>query len=201
MCDNSDALIPGLSNSGPSATILGQKFDATTNPVGAYLGTGDWKAFFNPGAEQLAHNVSLNGGGPNDPHQASNLRAQIAREQWADYKKRFQPLENNLLGIANNRQAYIDKNRTESVGLVDKAYAGAEDQIGRRMNSYGLQVTPEMHDRIARTLGINKSLSEVQAANMSDRLSKDQVQGIVGGGMFVGNRAVAGSQPQVTGGG
>ncbi len=152
--------------------------------------TGKGNNFLQGGLNPNAYlyNKYLKGSGPD--HTASNLRAKIAREQWEDYKTRFRPLEDKLLGLANNRNEFITKNREQAVGSVDSAYNQAPDQINRRLTSYGVQVTPEMQDRIGKTLGLQKSLSEVQASNMSDRLSKDQLQGIVGGGLFTGNRSI-----------
>lgn len=127
---------------------------------------------------------------PGDPTTASGMRARIAREQWADYKQRFQPIENTLLYDASNPKQYADKNRGLALDRVNKVYSQGVPQTERRLESYGLEITPEMQNRIAKRLNYDKGLSQVQAANMSDRLSKDQLQAVVGGGLFVGNRAV-----------
>lgn len=124
------------------------------------------------------------------PQVAAQLRARIAREQWEDYKTRFQPLENRLLGYANNREEYTNQAVSGSLNRVNQAYAGGQAQIERRLGSYGLAVTPEMQQRIAQRLGLQKSLSQVQASNVARREADSQLDTIVGGGLSTGARGI-----------
>ena len=126
--------------------------------------------------------------GPTDENEASNLRAAIAREQWEDYKQRFQPLENTLLGYANNRQGFVSGAKQESLNRVNSVYGLAQPQIERRLGSYGLQITPEIQNRIAKRLNYEKGLADVQAANTSTRLAQDQLTAIQGGGLLSSNK-------------
>lgn len=123
---------------------------------------------------------------------ASNIRAAIARSQWQDYKKRFQPLENILLGYANNRQGYIADAQKGALDRVNQAYSGGEAQIQRRMQSFGLQITPEMQQRISKRLGYQKGLAQVQASNMARREAEGQLDTIVGGGLSMASQATRG---------
>lgn len=191
MCDSND--VTGTLGLGPSLdnfkdAPLAQRI---FSPVGALTGNPISRSSWGQVGEKLGIKNSKSG-----PPHAASLRAQIAREQWADYKKRFQPIENVLLGYANNRQEFASKNKEQAVGRVESQYGRAQPQIERRLSSYGLQITPEMQQRIAKRLNYDKGLARVQAANVSNRLSKDQTQAIIGGGLFVGNRAVE-TQPRV----
>ena len=168
MCDN------------PEEVALGSTFSPEFAVHAAYGGQAE---------DDLRNMWGKITGGPSDKSTgASGLRAQIAREQWADYKKRFQPIENRLLGYAKDPKAFAEKNKGLALERVQGAYDRAGPQTERRLESYGLQITPEMQDRIAKRLNYDRGLSQVQASNMSDRLSKDQTQGIISGGLLVGNR-------------
>ena len=123
---------------------------------------------------------------------ASSIRAAIARSQWLDYKNRFQPLENILLGYANNRQGYINDATSGAVNRVNQAYAGAPAQMQRRIQSFGLQLTPEMQQRISNRLGHQKGLAQVQAHNMAKREAEGQLDSIVGGGLSMASQATRG---------
>ena len=186
MCDT-----PGSSDLSPDFGLLPGNSDSTDMDLGAALLGGGLNpmAVLVSGSEygpSALKDKIFGGGGPEN--EASTLRAQIAREQWADYKKRFQPLENILIGYANDPKGFRDKNRGLAVDRVNNAYGRGQAQIERRLSANGLQVTPEMQDRIAKKLNYDRALSTVQASNVSDRLSSDQLQGIVSGGLLVGNR-------------
>ena len=159
-------------------------------------------AAFSVPDEYLPFGDKMLGGRGSGPPEASTLRAQIAREQWQDYKTRFQPIENVLLGYANNPEEFKDKNREAALGRVGDVYNRAPDQIERRMESYGLQVGAPERQRIQQKTDYQRGLATVQAANQSERLSADQLKGIIGGGLFVGNRqATTNQRPQVGYGG
>lgn len=121
---------------------------------------------------------------------ASNLRAKIAREQWEDYKARFQPLENKLIGYARNPEAFATANREQAVGRVNQAFGLLPAQAERRLGSYGLTMTPEQQTDFKRKAGLQQSLGQVQASNLSDRLSEDQIRGIVSGSTLVNSRGL-----------
>lgn len=179
-------------------------FDPTNSPEGQGVAgamMGNPGALLVPDEYQPFGDKMLGGRGGGGP-EASTLRAQIAREQWQDYKTRFQPIENVLLGYANNPEQYKQQNKDAALGRVGDVYNRAPAQIERRMTAYGLQVTPEDRQRIQQKTDYQRGLASVQAANMTDRLSEDQLRGIIGGGLFVGNRqATTGQRPTVGYGG
>jgi hypothetical protein len=125
---------------------------------------------------------------------ASELKAKIAREQWEDYKTRFQPLENILLGYAGNKGKFVSDAMGQAQTGVNNAYSGGQAQTERRLQSYGLQVTPEVQQRIAGKLQFQKGLAGVQAQNMAARQAEDQVSSIIGGGLSLGARSVGGTK-------
>lgn len=126
---------------------------------------------------------------PEASTKASDTRAYIARSQWADYKKRFQPLENVLLGYASNPQQFKQQNLARAQAGVNDAFAGAQGLQERRLQSYGVQLTPEIQQRIASRLGQQKALSQVGAANVSDRMTDEQLNQIRSGGLTLGAQA------------
>lgn len=122
------------------------------------------------------------------PYEASSLLATITRDQWKDYQKRFQPIENQLLGFANNSDQYIAGQQEKALGAVDASFAQAPGNIARREASFGLSMTPEMQNNLNSRIGLSKSLSEVQALNTSRIGAQDQILGLMGGGIFQGNQ-------------
>lgn len=127
------------------------------------------------------------GGGGND---ASNLRAKIAREQWQDYKTRFQPLENKLMGYVNNKEGFKADNRGLAVGKVNQAFGMLPAQTERRLGSYGIQMNPQQKEQFQRQSALQQSLGQVQAGNVSNRLSEDQIKGIISGGTLSNSRGL-----------
>lgn len=152
-----------------------------------------WKAIglsaFSPlaGAAYYKNTMGTNSG---DPNYASNLRAGIAREEWEDYKKRFQPKENQLLDIANNPQGFVQQQNTEALGAINKAYEGAMPQMTREYGRFGMTYTPDQKNELQRRLSNNQGLAQVQGLNTSTRLANDQVLGLMGGGTFQGNKTL-----------
>lgn len=117
-------------------------------------------------------------------HSASNLRSRIAREQWEDYKTRFQPLENTLLNLVGNRQKFVTEQVNNAQGLINKQFASAPGQIERRIHSYGLSISPEQQQQIDNRMSYDKSLAMVQGSNMAKRTADDQITELIGGGLL-----------------
>lgn len=112
---------------------------------------------------------------------ASNIRAAIARDQWQDYKTRFQPLENILLGYAQNPNSLIQPLREEAMGRINSQYGLALPMAQRRLGSYGLTMTDDQRQRFQNRNQMDKKLAEVQAMNQIKRFGDEQLFNIVGG--------------------
>lgn len=140
-------------------------------------------------AKGFAKDLGFSSGDPDNS--ASKLRAKIAREQWEDYKTRFQPLENVLLGYAGDREGYVKKAQEGAVNRVNQAYSTGQGQAERRLQSYGLNVTPQLQQRIASKLGLQKGLATVQASNLAKRQANEEITGIVGGGLSLGPKGTS----------
>lgn len=114
---------------------------------------------------------------------AANTRARIAREQWEDYKSRFQPLEDTLLGYVQNKGNFSDSLKTGARRSIQEQFGSATGMAERRLSSYGLTMPQEQKQRFQRQVSYDKNLAEVGAMNQIDRFADDQLYTILGGGL------------------
>src|SRR5690606_17718744 len=92
---------------------------------------------------------------------ASSTYAQLVRDQWSDYVKRFQPYDQRLIELATGQEDNIAAENmareaaTTGFGLADAAYR-------RDMSRMGVSLTPEertafeaqgLRDKAAATVG------------------------------------------------
>jgi hypothetical protein len=113
---------------------------------------------------------------------ASKLRAKIAREQWEDYKTRFQPIENILLDFANDPEKFKGPLRNQAMETINTQYGLNTAMADRRLGSYGLRMTDEQRNEFGRRNQLDQRLTEVQALNQIQRFGEEQLYNIVGGG-------------------
>lgn len=71
----------------------------TGSPLGGFGG-----GTYNPGEPYTPHYLSQASG----KHSATNNQAALARAEYEDYKQRFVPIENELLGQIGDRSVYAE---------------------------------------------------------------------------------------------
>lgn len=117
----------------------------------------------------------------------------LTRAQWADYKQRFMPYENALMGLTSyNNPGIVQQEVDQAVGsggYVQQAAAGAVDQFNRNTARMGLSMTAEQRDAAARQSSLGKSKSVVDAANMIRRRIAERDQQIAIGAVPNAGRA------------
>lgn len=133
-------------------------------------------------------------GGRKSKNEASRLRAQIAREEWEDYKTRFQPIENILISYAQEPNRFKQPLREYAQDTINKQYGLSGPMADRRLASYGLRMNDEQRNEFGRRNQIDQRLAEVQALNQIERFGEEQLYNIVGGGI---NRAGANAGTQI----
>jgi hypothetical protein len=99
-------------------------------------------------------------------HQASNTRADLARAQWDDYKTRFQPVENILLGAATGDER-MDDFMGRSTENVNQQYDMADQAYKRGINRYGISPTPRQQQAHDKSFGLSKASTEVSLRNQT----------------------------------
>ncbi len=130
--------------------------------------------------QEAGPNPSRFGINPNDKEYASRTFAAISRAQFEDYKRRYRPLEQQLVGAYDNP---ADRTRltSEAVGLVNQGFVNADAQFRRRSAGLGATLNPEQQQSYSRSQNLRKGLSQVQAANSTVRRLRDRDLTLLGG--------------------
>jgi len=117
--------------------------------------------------------------------QADNQLAQIYRDQWSDYVKRFFPLENELVDTYNNPTVH---NRIIG-SAVDQTMAGmdaAQGSFGRSMARFGLNQDAQVKQETDRSFNLARTTAVVDAKNRTRQALLERDQAILGGGITTG---------------
>lgn len=130
------------------------------------------------GAFQHAWGV-VTGKAPPPPQIASDIYAQLTREQWANYMNTFVPIENQLIQYATDKTQPTQAMAQASED-VNAAYGAQAGATTRRLSGLGVALTPEEEASAARSTGLSKGLADVGAQNMARDLTIDRQQSILG---------------------
>jgi|GEM_PF-2956244 hypothetical protein len=112
--------------------------------------------------------------------EAANRYAAISRDQWNDYKKRFQPFEQELIDLAHNdgsEEIEMAKDYTQS--SMDAQKASGELSLSRM----GIGMTADQAKASDRSFGIEKMAATVSAMNDAAQHADDRRNAIMTGGM------------------
>ncbi|WP_031431831.1 hypothetical protein [Methylomicrobium agile] len=136
------------------------------------------------------------GGGGSTPESfdrdASNKRAFLVRDQWRDYKQRFQPIEDQIIkdmgsGIHTRfNQEGIDTARK----AVDTAYAGAQSMENRDRERMGMGLSDAQKSAQSTQFDTQKSASSANAVNTANQWDIDRRNAVISGGL--GNASTLG---------
>ncbi len=115
-----------------------------------------------------------------DDQYANKTRARIARAEWDDYKRRFQPVENQMMAYATS----TDDGR--SVGRAQESIAAgfdsAQGQYDRNMSRYGLNQTPEQDASYKRNMALNEASATASGISGARQVEEERRIGLMGGG-------------------
>ena len=117
----------------------------------------------------------------------ADRRAALLRADYEDWAARYQPLEQELLGLYNNPGALASA-QSQAVSSFDQNFDTAAGAYDRRLAGYGIQLTPEQQQARDRSLEFNKGLGEVDAMNRTARAIDDRDQLIATGAGSARNR-------------
>jgi hypothetical protein len=118
--------------------------------------------------------------GPNqntgDDKYASKMRANLARAQWADYKQRFQPYEDQMTAMAEEGPGDMVGTATSQAGEQFDAGLGV---AARQRERYGLSGAPG--EQTQRQNSLARGLATVGARNNARDEWENQRMGILTG--------------------
>lgn len=116
-------------------------------------------------------------------HQASNTMAGLYREQWADYLKRFAPLETDLRDQVMSG-ARMDNALSRADQAVTTQFGVAKGNLARQREGLGL--SPTMSAAEQRRFDIGQGLARANTLNTTRQAVEDSNMQIIAG---VGGRA------------
>lgn len=110
---------------------------------------------------------------------ASDLYAQLTRQQWQDYVSRFIPIENELIEYAMNPET-VRQNVAKAQAGIGQAFTTQQGVTERRLRANQQTLTGEEKAAADQQTGLSKSLAEVQAANTARQVTVQRQRGILG---------------------
>jgi len=113
---------------------------------------------------------------------ASNKMARITREQWEDYKKRFQPYEDRLAAAYANG-GLLEGERERIPTAVNQSFDSMRGIADRGLSRYGITSSADETNARDRSMGLNKSLASVDAYNTLYRVADERQDRLMTGGL------------------
>ena len=96
----------------------------------------------------------------------ASMFARMTREQFEDYKTRYRPLEDTLMGYISNedkKNNQIDRAR----GLSGSQFDTSMGITRRNFERYGLEMNPDREKAFGKKEKLNRTLAKVGAANIT----------------------------------
>lgn len=129
------------------------------------------------------------GGGSTQNYEASLPYALLAREQWQDYKKRFLPIERQLISEGTNDMQYLTEPQMAKTA-VDQAFANQPGAMARGLARTGVTMTPGEQTASDQSLNMAKASTAVAEANDARNNVWDRQNSIMSGGLSAVDRAI-----------
>ena len=109
---------------------------------------------------------SSGGGGGGGGGKASDLLAAVTREMWEDYKKRFFPLEEQLMGMTTYKDPSLMEREVEKgQGRVEATFGSLWVTAVRRASSYGQSWDAAQYQANLNAHRLDKTAALADAAN------------------------------------
>lgn len=129
------------------------------------------------------------GGGSTQNYEASMPFALLAREQWQDYKKRFMPIEKQLIKEGTNQTQFITEPKMAQTA-VNQAFDTQQGSMSRDLARMGVSMTPDEQSASNQGLEMAKTSALVGESNDARNNVLDRMNGVMNGGLSVANRSI-----------
>lgn len=111
--------------------------------------------------------------------EASNLLAQLTRDQWAEYMNVYAGYEDKLIEFATDPEQ-VTNAMSEASNDVNKAFSTVEGTNQRRLQSLGLTLDADQQASQTKQIGLAKTLADVQAQNFARDQTLAAQQAVLG---------------------
>lgn len=118
---------------------------------------------------------------PGSKHYASEMAAAVQRAEWEDYKRRFRPVENELMGSIGNPQVLNDA-LARGQQAVSTSFDTSAGVMQRGLSRLGVAMNPAEQAASDRSLSLEQARTGAAVDNMTRRNVKDRDLAIMGGG-------------------
>jgi len=129
------------------------------------------------------------GGGSTQNYEASIPFALLAREQWRDYKKRFMPIEKQLISEGTNQGQFLTEPQMAQ-NSVNQAFNTQSGSMSRDLARRGVSMTPDEQSAANHGLEMAKTSALVGESNDARNNVWDRINGVMNGGLSVANRSI-----------
>lgn len=132
------------------------------------------------------------GGGSKPDDYAARTNAEIARRNYDQYTSTYRPLESYLFEQLGDWDNVTQRGQAEAMEDANQSGKMSQDIWERRMEGFGLQITPGQRKAAERRFDLEAAKSAVNSANMTGRRMEDLQYNIMGGSnpraQVLGNR-------------
>lgn len=114
-----------------------------------------------------------------DSQGASTTRAMISRAQWEDYKTRFQPFEDELIGLYGDEG--LDDQISRNVDAVNTSFDHSVQSAADKRQLYNANMTGRQASQHHRNMQMQRGMAQVHATNMTRLARKDRNMNLLAG--------------------
>jgi hypothetical protein len=132
----------------------------------------------------------MGGGGSQDipesfDRQASLKRASLVRDQWNDYKARFQPVEQQLISDmgTGDHTRFNDQGVERAQQGTETAFNSSANTAMRDWSRIGQKPTQDQFQAQATNFNLKKSASMADATNTANQYDIDRKNEVMSGGL------------------
>lgn len=129
------------------------------------------------------------GGGSTQHFEADMPFAMIARDQWNDYKRRYMPIEKQLIQEGTNESQYLTDSQMAKNSVGD-AFAAQSGATARDMGRMGVTMSPDEQAAADQNMSIAKTSATVGEANGARSNAWDRINGVMNGGLSSVDRTI-----------
>tara|TARA_B100000780_G_scaffold204576_1_gene145323 strand:+ start:622 stop:1149 length:528 start_codon:yes stop_codon:yes gene_type:complete len=122
-----------------------------------------------------------------DSEYASKTRAAISRDQWEDYKARFQPYEDRLAAIYKNG-GLLEGEAEKIPETVNQSFSTMRGIADRNLSRYGITPTADQAASRDRSSSLDQVLAQVDAQNNLMATADQRKDKIMTGGIDTMNK-------------
>lgn len=110
---------------------------------------------------------------------ASDVYADLTRQQWQNYVSAYMPIENKIINYAMDTTEPQQAAQTASAD-VQAAYAAQQGATQRKLQGLGVTLSPEEQAASQRQTGLSQALADVNAQNVARAQTTAMQQSILG---------------------